>query len=30
VYVRFEMEPAPLALQFYRALRRLFLSHFDV
>jgi putative peptide zinc metalloprotease protein len=30
VYVRFEMESAPLALQLYRALRRLFLSHFDV
>jgi putative peptide zinc metalloprotease protein len=30
VHVRFEMEPAPLALQLYRALRRLFLSHFDV
>lgn len=30
VYVRFELEPAPLALQLYRALRRLFLSHFDV
>jgi putative peptide zinc metalloprotease protein len=30
VYVRFEMQPAPLALQLYRALRRLFLSHFDV
>jgi putative peptide zinc metalloprotease protein len=30
VYVRFELDPAPLALQLYRALRRLFLSHFDV
>jgi putative peptide zinc metalloprotease protein len=30
VYVRFEMEPIPLASQSYRALRRLFLSHFDV
>ncbi len=30
VYVRFEMEPAPLATQTYRAMRRLFLSHFDV
>ncbi len=30
VFVRFEMEPAPLATQTYRALRRLFLSHFDV
>ena len=30
VYVRFELEPAPLALQVWRALRRLFLRHFDV
>ena len=30
VHVRFEMAPAPLATQVYRALRRLFLSHFDV
>ena len=30
VYVRFELEPTPLALQSYRSLRRLFLSHFDV
>ena len=30
VYVRFEMAPIPLATQSYRALRRLFLSHFDV
>ena len=30
VFVRFELEPAPLATQVYRSLRRLFLSHFDV
>jgi len=30
VYVRFDLEPAPLALQLYRSVRRLFLSHFDV
>ncbi len=30
VYVRFEMAPTPLATQAYRALRRLFLKHFDV
>ena len=30
VYVRFDLEPAPLALQTWRALRRLFLRHFDV
>lgn len=30
VYVRFELEPEPLALQGWRALRRLFLRHFDV
>jgi putative peptide zinc metalloprotease protein len=30
VYVRFEMAPAPLATQGYRALRRLFLRHFSV
>ena len=30
VYVRFDMVPVPLAMQAYRALRRLFLRHFDV
>jgi putative peptide zinc metalloprotease protein len=30
VQLRFELEPAPLALQAWRALRRLFLRHFDV
>ena len=30
VYVRFELEPAPLAMQIGRAVRRLFLAHFDV
>lgn len=30
VHVRFELEPAPLALQGWRSLRRLFLRHFDV
>ena len=30
VHVRFDLEPAPLALQAWRALRRLFLHHFDV
>ena len=30
VFVRFDMQPAPLATQIYRMLRRLFLSHFDV
>jgi len=30
VFVRFDMQPAPLATQMYRMLRRLFLSHFDV
>ena len=30
VHVRFELEPAPLATQAWRAGRRLFLRHFDV
>ena len=30
VYVRFDHEPAPLALQAYRAARRLLLRHFEV
>ena len=30
VYVRFDLEAAPLATQAWRALRRLFLQHFDV
>jgi putative peptide zinc metalloprotease protein len=30
VYVRFELHDAPLATQAYRALRRLFLTYFDV
>jgi putative peptide zinc metalloprotease protein len=30
VHLRFELEPAPLATQLARALRRLFLAHFDV
>ena len=30
VYVRFDLEPAPLATQAWRVLRRLFLRHFDV
>ena len=30
VHLRFELEPAPLALQAWRALRRLFLRHFEV
>jgi putative peptide zinc metalloprotease protein len=30
VYVRFAHPPQPLATQFYRAMRRLFLTHFDV
>lgn len=30
VYVRFDLGPMPLATQAYRALRRLFLRHFDV
>lgn len=30
VYVRFELEPAPVATQVWRALRRAFLRHFDV
>ena len=30
VHVRFELERAPLGTQAWRALRRLFLSHFDV
>ena len=30
VYVRFDLERAPLATQAWRALRRLFLHHFDV
>jgi putative peptide zinc metalloprotease protein len=30
VYLRFELEPAPLAVQVWQALRRLFLAHFDV
>jgi putative peptide zinc metalloprotease protein len=30
VHVRFALEPTPLATQAYRALRRLFLTHFDV
>ena len=30
VYVRFDLEPAPLATQVWGGLRRLFLRHFDV
>lgn len=30
VHVRFALEPAPLAVQAWRALRRLFLRHFEV
>ena len=30
VHVRFEIEPAPLATQLWRMVRRLFLRHFDV
>lgn len=30
VYVRFDLEPAPLAIQVGRVLRRLFLRHFNV
>jgi putative peptide zinc metalloprotease protein len=30
VFVRFDLEPEPLGTQVYRAVRRLFLSHFDV
>jgi putative peptide zinc metalloprotease protein len=30
VYVRFDLAPAPLTTQAWRALRRLFLRHFDV
>ncbi|MES2714654.1 MAG: hypothetical protein V4795_02750 [Pseudomonadota bacterium] len=30
VHVRFELEPAPLATQLWRMVRRLFLRHFDV
>ncbi len=30
VFVRFDLRPAPLATQAWRALRRLFLRHFDV
>jgi putative peptide zinc metalloprotease protein len=30
VHVRFALEPTPLATQAWRALRRLFLTHFDV
>ena len=30
VHVRFDLHNAPLAVQAYRALRRLFLTHFDV
>jgi hypothetical protein len=30
VHVRFEHPPEPLAVQCYHALRRLFLTHFDV
>jgi len=30
VYLRFDLEPAPLATQVWRQLRRLFLRHFDV
>ncbi len=30
VFVRFDLPPAPLATQAWRALRRLFLTHFDV
>ncbi|HET9823426.1 MAG TPA: hypothetical protein VFQ16_16545 [Burkholderiaceae bacterium] len=30
VFVRFDMQPQPLAVQWYRALRRLFLNHFSV
>jgi putative peptide zinc metalloprotease protein len=30
VFVRFDLRPAPLAVQWYGALRRLFLNHFSV
>jgi putative peptide zinc metalloprotease protein len=30
VFVRFDLHPEPLAVQWYRALRRLFLTHFSV
>jgi hypothetical protein len=30
VHVRFDHPPEPLAVQAWRALRRLFLRHFDV
>ena len=30
VFVRFDLRPEPLAVQWYRALRRLFLNHFNV
>ena len=30
VYVRFDLEPTPLATQTWRAMRRLFLRHFNV
>jgi putative peptide zinc metalloprotease protein len=30
VYVRFDLRPEPLAAQWYRSLRRLFLHHFNV
>jgi len=30
VHVRFELEPAPLATQLWRVVRRLFLRHFDL
>jgi len=30
VFVRFDLRPEPLATQWYRALRRLFLNHFSV
>jgi len=30
VFVRFDLQPAPLATQVWRAVRRLFLRHFDV
>ena len=30
VHVRFDHRPEPLAVQWYRSLRRLFLTHFNV
>jgi putative peptide zinc metalloprotease protein len=30
VFVRFDLRPEPLAVQWYRGLRRLFLNHFNV